>query len=82
MGKILEVFVEDKLYVTPSNEIRSSRQQKLCNKICERIGICKVDADGNIVELQREYFSQGWVFKDWTAFQNHPDAPLLCSGVR
>ena len=22
------------------------------NKICERIGICKVDADGNIVDLQ------------------------------
>ncbi len=44
-------------------------------KICERIGICKVDSDGNIVELQREFFSQGWVFKDWEAFQNRPDAP-------
>lgn len=44
-------------------------------KICERIGICKVDADGNIVELQREFFSQGWVFKDWEAFKNRSDAP-------
>ena len=45
-------------------------------KICERIGICKVDADGNIVELQREFFSQGWVSKDWKAFQNRPDSPV------
>ena len=44
-------------------------------KVCERIGICRTDEDGNIVELQREFFSQGWVFKDWDAFQNHPDAP-------
>lgn len=44
-------------------------------KICERIGICKIDEDGNIVELQREFFSQGWVFKDWEAFGNRPDAP-------
>ena len=44
-------------------------------KICERIGICKVDKDGNIVELQREFFSQGWVFKDWEAFHNHSDEP-------
>ena len=44
-------------------------------KICERIGICKVDKDGNIIELQREFFGQGWVFKDWEAFRNHPDAP-------
>lgn len=44
-------------------------------KICGRIGICKVDADGNIVELKREFFGQGWVFKDWDAFQNRPAAP-------
>lgn len=33
-------------------------------KICEYIGICRTDEDGNIVELQREFFGQGWVFKD------------------
>ena len=44
-------------------------------KIRKRIGICRVDKDGNIIELQREYFGQGWVFKDWEAFQNRPDAP-------
>lgn len=44
-------------------------------KICERIGVCKVDTDGNIIELQREFFSQGWVFKDWEAFRNRSDAP-------
>lgn len=43
--------------------------------ICERVGVCKVDADGNIIELQREFFSQGWVFKDWEAFQNRSDDP-------
>lgn len=43
--------------------------------ICERIGICEVDQDWNITKLQREFFGQGWVFKDWDAFQNYPDAP-------
>ena len=44
-------------------------------KICTRIGDCKIDKDRNIAELQRDFFSQGWVFKDWEAFQNQPDAP-------
>ena len=44
-------------------------------KIRERIGICKIGRDGNIAELQREFFRQGWIFKDWETFQNHPDAP-------
>lgn len=43
--------------------------------ICERIGVCKVDAEGNLVELEKEYFSQGWVFKDWGAFRDEMDAP-------
>ena len=42
-------------------------------KIRERIGICKIDQDGNIAELQREFFEQGWIYKDWEAFRNHPD---------
>ena len=41
----------------------------------ERIGICKIDQDGNIAELQREFFGQGWIFKDWGAFQDYLDAP-------
>ena len=44
-------------------------------KIHGPVGICKIDQDGNIAELQREFFGQGWIFKDWEAFQNHPDAP-------
>ena len=44
-------------------------------EICERIGVCEVDQDGNIIELQRGFFRQGWVFKDWEAFRNHLDAP-------
>ena len=43
--------------------------------ICERIGACKVDEDGNLVELEREFSSQGWIFKDWGAFRNEMDAP-------
>lgn len=44
-------------------------------KICECIGICRTDEDGNIAELQREFFGQGWVFKDWEAFRERQDAP-------
>lgn len=40
-----------------------------------RIGTCKVDKDGNIIELQREFFGQGCIFKDWGAFHNRPDMP-------
>lgn len=43
--------------------------------ICERIGVCKVDAEGNLLELRREFFGQGWVFKDWGAFRDRLDAP-------
>lgn len=43
--------------------------------IHERIGVCKVDADKNLVELEREFFGQGWIFKDWGAFDNRIDAP-------
>ncbi len=25
--------------------------------------------------LEREYFRQGWIFKDWRAFRNNMDAP-------
>lgn len=44
-------------------------------QVCERIGSCKVDSDGNLVELEREYFGQGWIFKDWEAFRERPDDP-------
>ncbi len=47
----------------------------MAGKIRGRIGICKVDGDGNIIELQREPFGQGWIYKDWEAFQNRPEAP-------
>lgn len=57
-------------------------------KIPETVGICKVDEDKNIIELHREYFRQGWIFKDWEAFLNRPDDPcyvpelddLVCTG--
>ena len=44
-------------------------------KLHGSVGICKIDQDGNIAELQREFFGQGWIFKDWGAFKNRPDAP-------
>ena len=44
-------------------------------KLHGSVGICKIDQDGNIAELQREFFGQGWIFKDWEAFKNRPDAP-------
>ncbi len=43
--------------------------------ICERIGVCKVDGDGKLIEIKREFFRQGWVFKDWGAFRDSMDAP-------
>lgn len=39
------------------------------------IGVCEVDADGNIVKLHREFFSQGWIFKDQDAYDNEPNKP-------
>lgn len=39
------------------------------------IGKCKVDEDGNVVELYREYFRQGYVFKDFDAYHNRPTEP-------
>lgn len=44
-------------------------------QVCERVGSCRVDEDGNIVELEREFFSHGYIFKDWDAFYHKPDAP-------
>ena len=39
------------------------------------IGICIVNGAGDIKELQREYFRQGWIFKDPEAFRDREDAP-------
>lgn len=44
-------------------------------EICERIGSCNVDRNGSITELQREFFGQGWIFKDWKAFHQYQDKP-------
>lgn len=39
------------------------------------IGKCRIDQNGNILELVREYYGQGMIFKDWGAYQNRPEAP-------
>ena len=44
-------------------------------KNCKCIGICKIDRNGSITRLQREFFGQGWIFKDWKAFHEHQNAP-------
>lgn len=35
MGRILEAFAQDELHVIPSEEIRSPKHQRLCDKACE-----------------------------------------------
>ncbi len=44
-------------------------------KIRNPIGSCKVDEDVNIIELEREFFRQGYLFKDWAAFYSRPTEP-------
>lgn len=39
------------------------------------VGKCELDQEGNIIELVREYYNQGMVFKDWDAYQNRPNDP-------
>lgn len=40
-----------------------------------KVGICLTDEEGNIVELKREYYGQGLIFKDEDAFKNSPNEP-------
>ena len=39
------------------------------------IGKCTVDKDGKILSLERDYFRQGMVFKDYDAYYNRIDDP-------
>lgn len=39
------------------------------------VGKCAVDQEGNIIELVREYYNQGMIFKDWDAYQKRPNDP-------
>ena len=39
------------------------------------IGKCVRSKDGKITELEREYFRQGWIFKDEEAFRERPKEP-------
>ena len=39
------------------------------------IGKCIVDTEGDIEELHREFFRQGWIFKDEQAYKNNPNVP-------
>ncbi len=77
--------IESRRYNEARNEIC---QQKLMGARCGRgrwftvnekgckcIGVCKADRHGRITKLQREFWGQGWIFKDWNAFQKHRDAP-------
>lgn len=41
----------------------------------ETVGRCKIDRQGNGVDLVREYYGQGMIFKDWDAYQNRANAP-------
>lgn len=39
------------------------------------IGKCLTNRDGKITELQKEFFRQGWIFKDEEAFRDRPKEP-------
>ncbi len=41
----------------------------------KRIGKCALNEDGKIVELEKEYYRQGWIFKDEYAFHHEPKKP-------
>lgn len=48
--------------------------------ICDRpekkkVGECVVDREGLILTLRRQYYRQGWIFKDWEAFYYEPGKP-------
>ena len=37
--------------------------------------IRKADRHGRITKLKREFWGQGWIFKNWNAFEKHRDSP-------
>ena len=41
----------------------------------KRIGKRALNEDGEIVELEKEYYRQGWIFKDEYAFHHEPKKP-------
>ena len=41
----------------------------------KRIGKCALNEDGEIVELEKEYYRQGWIFKDEQAFHHESKKP-------
>lgn len=40
-----------------------------------RIGECILNYEGTLLELKKQYFRQGFVFKDYYAFHNEPKRP-------
>lgn len=40
----------------------------------EPVGKCIVE-DGEIAELEKEFYGQGYIFKDWEAYSHRPDDP-------
>lgn len=40
-----------------------------------KVGFCRIDKDGKITDIQREYFSQGWIFKDTESFEHFHTIP-------
>ena len=46
----------------------------------KRIGKCVVNEDGDIVELEKEYYRQGWIFKDESAFYHESPKPCYVPG--
>ena len=48
---------------------------KSSDPVRKRIGECRVDQEGLILVLRRQYYRQGWIFKDWYAFYHELKKP-------
>lgn len=46
-----------------------------------RVGSCKTDKSGILIDIHREYWSQGWIFKDTEAFELSYYLPCYVPGL-
>lgn len=44
-----------------------------------KVGSCKIDKNGILIDIHREYWSQGWIFKDTEAFELSHSLPCYIS---
>lgn len=44
-----------------------------------KVGSCKIDKNGILINIHREYWSQGWIFKETEAFEISHSLPCYVS---